>query len=273
MRSPPGPGAGLAARPPRARRQHVHARRGAGKAGTRDQGQGTRDIREQGTEFDGEPGRVHALFVYNSNPGAVAPNHNAVVRGLERDDLFTVVHELFFTDTTDYADYVLPATTFLEHTDVQGAYGHYFVQFSHQAIEPARRIALQRVALQPACRAHGLRRRLFPRFAEEMIRQALAQRPRALHATRHGAHYGGRAEGEGPHPARFHRHPEAAPFQPYVAGQLPTPSGKVEFYSETLAAQGLDPPSPLCPRLWNRAGAKARSAIPSNCSAAKRTTT
>ena len=79
---------------------------------------------------------VHALFVYNSNPGAIAPNHNAVVRGLKRDDLFTVVHEQFFTDTTDYADYVLPATTFLEHTDAQGAYGHYFVQWSHQAIEP-----------------------------------------------------------------------------------------------------------------------------------------
>jgi anaerobic selenocysteine-containing dehydrogenase len=79
---------------------------------------------------------VKALFVYNSNPGAVAPNQNAVRRGMARADLFTVVHELFFTDTTDYADYILPATTFLEHTDVQGAYGHYFVQLSQQAIEP-----------------------------------------------------------------------------------------------------------------------------------------
>ena len=79
---------------------------------------------------------VHALFVYNSNPGAVAPNQNAVRRGLARTDLFTVVHEQFFNDTTDYADYVLPATTFLEHTDIQGAYGHYFVQLSNQAIEP-----------------------------------------------------------------------------------------------------------------------------------------
>ena len=82
----------------------------------REQGSGNRerDRREDGPA-------VHALFVYNSNPGAVAPNHNAVIRGLKRDDLFTVVHELFFTDTTDYADFVLPATTFLEHTDVQGA--------------------------------------------------------------------------------------------------------------------------------------------------------
>ena len=74
--------------------------------------------------------------MYNSNPGAVAPNQNAVRKGLARPDLFTVVHDLFFNDTTDYADYVLPATTFLEHTDIQGAYGHYFVQLSQQAIEP-----------------------------------------------------------------------------------------------------------------------------------------
>ena len=74
-------------------------------------------------QTDGPP--VKALFVYNSNPAAIAPNQNAVVRGLMRSDLFTVVHEQFFTDTTDYADIVLPATTFLEHKDIQGAYGHY----------------------------------------------------------------------------------------------------------------------------------------------------
>ena len=71
---------------------------------------------------------VKALFVYNSNPAAVAPNHNQVVRGLQRPDLFTVVHEQFFTDTTDYADIVLPATTFFEHKELQTAYGHYYLQ-------------------------------------------------------------------------------------------------------------------------------------------------
>ena len=86
------------------------------------------------TELDTPP--VKALFVYNSNPAAIAPNQNAVVRGLMRSDLFTVVHEQFFTDTTDYADIVLPATTFLEHKDFQGAYGHYFLQLSEQAIAP-----------------------------------------------------------------------------------------------------------------------------------------
>jgi anaerobic selenocysteine-containing dehydrogenase len=62
-----------------------------------------------------DPPPIKALFVYSSNPAAVCPNHNEVVRGLRRPDLFTVVHEQFFTDTTDYADIVLPATTFFEH--------------------------------------------------------------------------------------------------------------------------------------------------------------
>ncbi len=79
---------------------------------------------------------MKALFVYNSNPAAVAPNQNAVLRGLRREDLFTVVHEQFFTDTADYADILLPAPTFLETKDVQGAYGHLFVQVSERAIEP-----------------------------------------------------------------------------------------------------------------------------------------
>jgi anaerobic selenocysteine-containing dehydrogenase len=79
---------------------------------------------------------VKALFVYNSNPAAVCPNHNEVIRGLKRRDLFTVVHEQFFTDTTDYADIVLPATTFFEHKDLQKAYGHYYLQVSTQAIDP-----------------------------------------------------------------------------------------------------------------------------------------
>ncbi len=79
---------------------------------------------------------VKALFVYNSNPAAVCPNHNDVIRGLMRPDLFTVVHEQFFTDTTEYADIVLPATTFFEHKDLQAAYGHYFLQVSDQAMEP-----------------------------------------------------------------------------------------------------------------------------------------
>ncbi len=80
--------------------------------------------------------QVKALFVYNSNPAAVAPNQNDVLRGMRREDLFTVVHEQFFTDTTDYADVLLPAPTFLEVKDVQGAYGHLFAQINDRAIAP-----------------------------------------------------------------------------------------------------------------------------------------
>ncbi len=86
------------------------------------------------TELKDPP--VKALFVYNCNAAAVAPNQNAVLAGLRRDDLFTVVHEQFFTDTADYADVLLPAVTFLETKDVQGAYGHLFAQVSEQAIAP-----------------------------------------------------------------------------------------------------------------------------------------
>ncbi len=79
---------------------------------------------------------VKALFVYNCNAAAVAPNQNAVLKGMRRDDLFTVVHEQFFTDTADYADVLLPAPTFLEVKDVQGAYGHLFAQINDRAIAP-----------------------------------------------------------------------------------------------------------------------------------------
>jgi anaerobic selenocysteine-containing dehydrogenase len=86
-------------------------------------------------DFAGEV-PVKALFVYNCNAAAVAPDSERVLEGLRREDLFTVVHEQFFTDTTDYADVVLPATTFLEVKDLMGAYGHLFVQMSEQAIAP-----------------------------------------------------------------------------------------------------------------------------------------
>jgi anaerobic selenocysteine-containing dehydrogenase len=92
-------------------------------------------LTELGSEAKDDP-KVKALFVYNCNAAAVAPDSERVLEGLRREDLFTVVHEQFFTDTTDYADVVLPATTFLEHKDVMGAYGHLFAQMSHQAIAP-----------------------------------------------------------------------------------------------------------------------------------------
>jgi anaerobic selenocysteine-containing dehydrogenase len=116
---------------------------------------------------------VKALFVYNCNAAAVAPDSERVLEGLRRDDLFTVVHEQFFTDTTDYADVVLPATTFLEAKDVMGAYGHLFAQISERAIEPLGE-ARSNVAMFAALgRAMGFADAAFEDGEEELIAQAL----------------------------------------------------------------------------------------------------
>jgi molybdopterin guanine dinucleotide-containing S/N-oxide reductase-like protein len=216
----------------------------------RDQGSG---IRDQNCPA------VHGLFVYNSNPGAVAPNHNAVVRGLSRPDLFTVVHEQFFTDTTDYADYILPATTFLEHTDIQGAYGHYFVQLSNQAIEPLGEARSNAWLFGQLAQRMGFREECFRDTPEELIRQALAIDP-AGHSTNANMEHitFDDLKRQGHIPLAFHRQPEEHPFQPYTSGTLPTPSGKIEFFSEALAAQGLDPLPAFVPNTESRWGEAAK---------------
>src|SRR5262249_48798206 len=86
------------------------------------------------TEVDHPP--VKAMVVYNSNPAAIAPHQNLIRRGLVRSDLFTVALEQFQTDTADYADILLPATTFLEHTDLYLAYGHHYLQLARPALDP-----------------------------------------------------------------------------------------------------------------------------------------
>ena len=86
------------------------------------------------SELDPKSTSIRGLFVYNSNPAAVAPDSSRVRHGLSNDNLFTVVLEHFQTDTADYADYLLPATTFLEHTDVYTAYGHYYLQYSEPVV-------------------------------------------------------------------------------------------------------------------------------------------
>lgn len=208
------------------------------------------------TPDDGPP--VKALFVYNSNPGAVAPNQNAVRRGMSRPDLFTVVHELFFNDTTDYADYVLPATTFLEHTDMQGAYGHYFVQLSDQAIEALGEARPNVWLFAQLARRMGFEEQCFDDSPERMIEQALAlgedgrsTNPGMEHITLQDLKRGGHI------PLAFHQSPESKPFMPYAEGPLPTPSGKIEFYSETLAAQGLDGLPAFSPPAESRWGKSA----------------
>jgi len=202
---------------------------------------------------------VKALFVYNSNPGAVAPNHNAVRHGMERADLFTVVHELFFTDTTDYADYILPATTFLEHTDIQGAYGHYFVQLSQQAIEPPGEARSNVWMFSQLAQRMGFQEECFRDTPEMIIQQALAIGPdrRSTNPAMEHITFEDLRE-HGSIPLSFHRNPEGAPFQPYICEDLPTPSGKIEFYSETLAARGLDGLPAFLPPTESRFGELAK---------------
>ena len=218
----------------------------------RDQGSGIRDRNNEGPP-------VHALFVYNSNPGAVAPNQNAVRRGLARTDLFTVVHDLFFTDSTDFADYILPATTFLEHTDIQGAYGHYFVQLSKQAIEPPGEAQSNVWLFGQLGQRMGFPEPCFRDTPEEIIRQALAIGADGHSTNRGMEHITFEAlEEQGHIPLGFHREPDTSPFLPNTSSPLPTPSGKIEFYSETLAAAGLDPLPGFIPPTESRWGEAAK---------------
>jgi anaerobic selenocysteine-containing dehydrogenase len=176
---------------------------------------------------------VKALFVYACNPAAVCPNHNLVVEGLKRRDLFTVVHEQFLTDTTDYADIVLPATTFLEHKDLVTAYGHTHLQLSGQAIAPLgeacsnaelfRRLAARMGIDEPALRATD----------DEMIDDALrGDHPFLAGITREAL--------ELEHSMALRLPRQEGAFLPFADG-FATPSGKAELASRALAAQGLDP--------------------------------
>lgn len=200
----------------------------------------------------GDP-RVHAMFVYNSNPAAIAPDQAQVLRGMPRTDLFTVVHEQFFTDTTDYADIVLPATTFLEQKDVQGAYGHYYVQISNQAIEPLGEARSNVWLFSKLARRMGFAEPCFIDTPDDLIAQALWRGK-----TPPGVLSGVTAESldaAGGH-IRLKFEDEAAgrDFLPFAEGGFGTPSGKAEFYSESLAAQGLDPLPAFVPNAESRHG-------------------
>jgi len=181
---------------------------------------------------DGPP--VKALFVYNSNPAAIAPNQNAVVRGMMRRDLFTVVHEQFFTDTTDYADIVLPATTFLEHKDLQGAYGHYYLQLSEQAIAPRGEARSNVWLFGQLGQRMGFPEPCFRDNVDDLIDQALTG-PAMEGITRQ------ELETKKEMRLQSTTGPNGGVFLPFAAGGFATPSGKAEFYSNALEAQGLEP--------------------------------
>ncbi|HET7841197.1 MAG TPA: molybdopterin-dependent oxidoreductase [Terriglobia bacterium] len=198
---------------------------------------------------------VKALFVYNSNPAAVCPNHNEVIRGLMRPDLFTVVHDQFFTDTTDYADMVLPATTFFEHKELQSAYGHYYLQMSNQAIDPLGECRSNVEVFRGLAEKMGFGEDCFRDTTDEMMDQALqSPNPWLKGLTRE------RLEQEGQVRLNFGRngHPSSEPFLPYAAGGFRTTTGKAELYSESLKAQGLDPVAEFVPPDESRHTASAK---------------
>ena len=202
---------------------------------------------------------IKGLFVYNSNPAAVCPNHNDVIRGLRRTDLFTVVHEQFFTDTTDYADIVLPATTFFEQKDLQTAYGHYYLQMSNQAIEPLGECRSNVEVFRALADAMGFEEPCFGESVDEMMDEALNSPNPWLEGIDRK-----RLEREG-HVRLAFEHPgpkagrSASPFLPFAQGGFHTPSGKAELYNPALAAQGLDPVAEFIPPEESRHGEGRRS--------------
>ena len=149
---------------------------------------------------------------------------------------FTVVHDSFLTDTADYADVVLPAPTFLEQDDVQGAYGHYFAQMSRRAADPPGEVRSNVWLFSQLAQRMGFAEPCFRDTDDDLIRQALD----SAHPWHTGITYE-RLQAE-------HRVPLALPlnergeFLPFSdAKWFKTPSGRGEFYSDTLATQGLDP--------------------------------
>ena len=182
------------------------------------------------TTLDNPP--VKAMVVYNSNPAAIAPDQNTVLRGMRREDLFTVVLEQFQTDTADHADIVLPSTTFLEHTDLYYAYGHYHLQLARPAlpapgearsnVEVFRALA-QRIGFTDAC---------FTDTEDDMIRVLLD----SPHAFLKGITLE-RLDRE--HSVRLNVAADDAPFLPFASGGFGTSDGKCHFNAETL---GYEPP-------------------------------
>jgi anaerobic selenocysteine-containing dehydrogenase len=165
---------------------------------------------------------IEALLVYNSNPMAVAPESAKVAQGFAREDLFTVVLEHFQTDTADYADYLLPATTQLEHWDVHMSYGHTDALLNRPAIAPLGEAKPNTQIFRELAQHMGFTDPCFADTDESLCRMA----------------YGQAIDFEVLLKAGFATVPSHE--APFAQGNFPTPSGKCEFYSARLAAQGFD---------------------------------
>jgi anaerobic selenocysteine-containing dehydrogenase len=172
---------------------------------------------------------VRALYVYNSNPAAVAPDQARVLAGLRREDLFTVVHEQFMTDTCDFADIILPATTQLEHFDLHKAYGHFYLVVNERAIEPLYEAKSNAEVFRLLAARLGFTEACFADSDEEIARQAIAvDHPALAGITLEKLREKG-----------WMRLNVPEDFAPFAEGNFPTPSGKCELFSAGLEAQGL----------------------------------
>jgi anaerobic selenocysteine-containing dehydrogenase len=176
-------------------------------------------LRESSAAFGS---KIEALMVYNSNPVAVAPHSSKVVQGFAREDLFTVVLEHFQTDTADYADYILPATTQLEHADVHLSYGHTDVVLNQAAIAPVGLAKPNTQIFRELAARMGFTEACFEDSDETLCRTAFGDTVDFAQLQSDGF-------------AAL-----AVPDAPFAQGGFPTLSGKCEFFSARLAAQGLD---------------------------------
>ena len=171
---------------------------------------------------------VRSLYVYSSNPAAVCPNQTLVLAGLARDDLFTVVHEQVLTDTAAYADLVLPATTSMEHLDLYRSYGQFTLQLARPVLPPQGEAKSNWEVFRLLARALGVAGEHYAKSPEALIREVLAKGD----ATVRGITFEELA-------ARgWVRVNLPRPYTPFAHG-APTPSGRVEFYSERFAREGL----------------------------------
>jgi anaerobic selenocysteine-containing dehydrogenase len=179
-------------------------------------------------ETDNPP--VKALFVYASNPAASIPHQTKVLRGLARDDLFTVVVEDFMTDTTRYADIVLPATMQTEHSDLLIAYGHLYLAWNEPAVAPPGECLPTTEIFRRLARKMGLEAPALYDSDEAIARQVLdSGHPSLAGITLEALKERGSIRLNYPDP-----------FVPFATA-FPTASGKLEFISERMAQAGLDP--------------------------------
>jgi len=174
---------------------------------------------------------VKAIYVYNNNPVAVCPDSNQVIAGFSRPDLFAVVHDIFMTDTADYADIVLPATTQLEHYDVHKSYGHLYVLANNPAIAPVGEAKPNSEVFRLLAKRMGFAETCFDDTDEDLCRQALASGAPRMRGI----------EWDSLKERGWQRLAVPEVYAPFAEGGFPTPSGKCEFYSETAVKLGLDP--------------------------------